>query len=81
MKILKKINYTYFGIILLVIFTIACETDKKQDVQTEFEKKENNVIEVITRSMDFQTVDTLKSGWNTFAYRNLSGEVHFFHNG
>lgn len=78
MKMLKKINYSYFGIILLVLFTIACKADKKQNEQTEPEKKENNVIEVITRSMDFQTADTLKSGWNTFAYKNLSGEVHFF---
>ena len=78
MKMLNKINYQHFGIILLMLFTIACKTDKKQDVQTETKKKENNVIEVITRSMDFQTADTLKSGWNTFAYKNLSGEVHFF---
>lgn len=78
MKMLNKIKYQHFGIILLVLFTIACKTDKKQNVQTETEKKENNIIEVITRSMDFQTADTLKSGWNTFAYKNLSGEVHFF---
>ncbi len=78
MKTLKKINCPHFAIILTILFTIACKSDKKQDEQTELEKKENNVIEVITRSMDFQTVDTLKSGWNTFAYKNLSGEVHFF---
>ncbi len=78
MNMLKKINSAHFGIILLILFTIACKNDKKQDVQTEPEKNENNVIEVITKSMDFQTVDSLKSGWNTFAYKNLSGEVHFF---
>ena len=78
MKTLNKINHQHFGIVLLILFTIACKTDKKQNVQAETEKKENNIIEVITRSMDFQTADTLKSGWNTFAYKNLSGEVHFF---
>lgn len=78
MKMFNKINHKHLGIILLMLFTIGCKTDKEQDVQTETEKKENNIIEVITRSMDFQTVDTLKSGWNTFAYKNLSGEVHFF---
>jgi len=78
MKMLKKINYSYFGIIFLLVFAFACKTDTKQDVQTEAQKKETNIIEVITRNMDFQTADTLKSGWNTFAYKNLSGEVHFF---
>lgn len=78
MKNLQKVNQLHFGIILLVFFTIACKSDKKQEEITETEKLENNVIEVVTRNMDFQTVDTLKSGWNTFAYKNLSGEVHFF---
>ena len=78
MKTLTKINHRHFGIILFLLITIACKTDKKQNVQTATEKKENNIIEVITRGMDFQTADTLKSGWNTFAYKNLSSEVHFF---
>ena len=78
MKTLNKINHRHFAIVLLMLFTIACKTDKKLNVQAETKKKENNIIEVITRSMDFQTADTLKSGWNTFAYKNLSGEVHFF---
>ncbi len=77
MKKLKTIHYPHFGIILLVLFTMACKSDKKQDEQTEPENKESNVIEVVTRSMDFQTVDTIKSGWNTFVYKNLSAEVHF----
>lgn len=78
MKTITKINYSYFGIILLLLFTMACKNDKKQGEQTKSVKKGNKVVEVITRSMDFQTADTLKSGWNTFAYKNLSGEVHFF---
>ena len=78
MKTLTKINHRHFGIILFLLITIACKTDKKQNVQTETQNKKTNIVEVITRSMDFQTADTLKSGWNTFAYKNLSGEVHFF---
>jgi len=52
MKTLNKNNYKHFGIILLILIVIACKTDQKQ----------NNVIEVITRSMNFQTADTIKSG-------------------
>jgi hypothetical protein len=28
--------------------------------------------------MDFQSVDTIPSGWNTFKFQNLSNETHFF---
>ena len=28
--------------------------------------------------MEFQSVDTIPSGWNTFKYENLSNETHFF---
>ncbi|QED37363.1 hypothetical protein FK178_06355 [Antarcticibacterium arcticum] len=75
---LKKTNYGNWGIILLVLLTLACKNDKKQEEQTESNQKEDHLIEVVTRSMDFQTVDTVRSGWNTFSYKNLSGEVHFF---
>ena len=34
MKMLNKIKYPHFGIILLMLFTIACKTDKKQGGQT-----------------------------------------------
>lgn len=78
MKMINKNHYLYLGCILLVFFTTACKTDKKQNTLTETEPQENHIIEVVTRGMDFQTADTLKSGWNTFAYKNLSGEVHFF---
>ncbi|WMI67780.1 hypothetical protein [Mangrovimonas sp. YM274] len=78
MKMINKNHYLYLGCILLVFLTIACKTDKKQNTLTETEPQENHIIEVVTRGMDFQTADTLKSGWNTFAYKNLSDEVHFF---
>lgn len=78
MKTIKKSNYLTYQIILFSFLIVGCKSDKKQDKQTTLENDEINVIEVITRSMDFQTLDTLKSGWNTFTYKNLSGEVHFF---
>lgn len=37
-----------------------------------------NAIRITTRSMEFQSVDTISSGWNTFIYDNLSNEAHFF---
>ncbi|WP_239530862.1 hypothetical protein [Muriicola jejuensis] len=37
----------------------------------------DSTIEVVTRVMDFITVDTISSGWNTFRYINKSTEPHF----
>lgn len=83
--ILDALNH--FKTILIFSFTITvifgCKTDKtKSDstnsVSIETTKEEFNGIEVVTRSMEFQTEDTIKSGWNTFKYKNLSNETHFF---
>jgi hypothetical protein len=68
-------------LLLLFIFSINCKSDKskaldKKNIETP--KEVTNVIEVITRSMEFQSVDTIPSGWNTFKYYNLSNETHFF---
>jgi len=38
----------------------------------------NSVIEIVTTDMNFQTLDTIPSGWNTFLYINKSNETHFF---
>lgn len=46
----------------------SCSPDKKKD----------HVIEIVTEVMDFQSVDTIPSGWNTFNYINKSNETHFF---
>ena len=57
----------------------ACKFGDKQvpsDFPTKIEKE--NVVEIITNHMDFQMPDTIKSGWNTFLYRNLSTQTHFF---
>ena len=67
-------------IIIAIIFVccISCKTDKKEKNLTEPQVKENNLIEIVTNNMDFQSVDTIFSGWNTFKYINKSTQAHFF---
>ena len=55
MKTIKKRNYLNFSVILLLLLIMGCKSDKKQNEQIPLEKDKTNVIEVITRSMDFQT--------------------------
>lgn len=80
-RIFKKIVYVMLPFAMLV----NCKNDKKTEPSTETitEIKEvikdpSNVIDIVTRSMEFQSVDTITSGWNTFKYQNLSNETHFF---
>jgi hypothetical protein len=56
----------------------SCKTDKKQPNSNSVEVEKENVIEIITENMDFQMPDTISSGWNTFRYKNLSPQTHFF---
>lgn len=56
----------------------SCKTDKKQEKNTIVEVEKENVIEIITENMDFQMPDSITSGWNTFRYKNLSPQTHFF---
>ena len=73
-----------FILVVTISFFFNCKNDKKTEINektTEIEesvKEPSNVIEIITRSMEFQSVDTIPSGWNTFKYQNLSNETHFF---
>ena len=82
---MRSIQISFIIPLLVISFFLACKSDKKQSRSDGFKYEDainkdesENYIEVITRSMEFQTVDTLKSGWNTFLYRNLSNETHFF---
>ena len=84
MRTLKNliVKANYIGIVVLVsssfLFIQSCKSDKKSTpVETIAEAKEN-VIEIITENMDFQMPDTIPSGWNTFRYKNLSPQTHFF---
>lgn len=69
-----------YGIIILSIFFFlnACVPDKKAENQKETLVEIENVIEIITKNMEFQIVDEIPSGWNTFRYTNKSTQVHFF---
>jgi hypothetical protein len=67
----------------MVSVFFSCKNEKKTKPIEESKVEEvieepSNVISVITRSMEFQSVDTIPSGWNTFKYENLSNETHFF---
>src|SRR5680860_1002882 len=63
------------GILLVFILLQGCKTEKKNSIK---EIKKEDVIEITTNVMDFQSVDTISSGWTTFKYINNSNEPHFF---
>ena len=81
---MRKYNKSAFLLLLLFVLLLNCKNDKKTEINektTEIEesvKVPTNVIDIVTRSMEFQSVDTIPSGWNTFKYQNLSNETHFF---
>jgi hypothetical protein len=79
-------NYIKVVISLTLLISISssflliqsCKTDKKQEKNTTVDVEKENIIEIITENMDFQMPDTITSGWNTFRYKNLSPQTHFF---
>lgn len=81
-----KTNYSKIVISLVgILFLFNCKNEKKNPVtETEVLVAEEtvpepeNVINVITKSMEFICADTIPSGWNTFKYQNQSNETHFF---
>ena len=73
----KKLTTKALIYLLILALFVSCKTDKKEQVE-EIEVEKDNAIEIVTRSMEFQTVDTITSGWNTFRFKNLSNEVHLF---
>ena len=72
----KIIHLLVLSISLVIIK--SCGTDDKSEKKELAEANKDNSIEIITKVMDFQTVDTIPSGWNTFHYINISEETHFF---
>ncbi|NKI26776.1 hypothetical protein HCG49_09400 [Arenibacter sp. 6A1] len=56
----------------------ACKKSKSQVHNAQMRLQNKDIIEVVTQNMDFQTVDTIPSGWHTFRYTNKSKEPHFF---
>lgn len=84
MKTFKNyiIKATWIGMFIVfsstLLFIQSCKSDKKETKHLTVDDKQENVIEIITTNMDFQMPDTITSGWNTFRYKNLSPQTHFF---
>ncbi|WP_431136799.1 hypothetical protein [Psychroserpens mesophilus] len=82
---MKTNNQSMFLMLLMLCIFLNCKIEKKTESTNEtimeieeLVKESKNVIDVVSRAMDFQLVDTIPSGWNTFKYQNLSNETHFF---
>lgn len=82
MKIIIKNRWC---LILLLLTLIGCKNEKNPEQISEeivevgeIIQEPKNVIDIVTRSMEFISVDTISSGWNTFRYDNKSNETHFF---
>lgn len=80
---MKTNSFIVFSVCMLFLFN--CKNEKQVENKGELlaqveetNKASENVIDIVTRSMEFQSVDTISSGWNTFRYQNLSNETHFF---
>ncbi|MGB5666364.1 MAG: hypothetical protein WBM53_05935, partial [Maribacter sp.] len=79
-KHLQRSNYTLL-LVLITFYTTglqSCKSDKKQPNIEQIETKNENVVEILTKDMEFQMSDTISSGWNIFRYKNLSPQTHFF---
>ena len=72
-------KYFIFGIVVCVLFLIVqgCKVDNSS-TETDAKVEDDGVVEIVTTKMDFQSVDTIPSGWTTFRYLNNSTEPHFF---
>jgi len=66
------------SILSTFLLTQSCKADKNQEKNSTVEVEKENVIEIITKNMDFQMPDTIHSGWVTFRYKNESPQTHFF---
>ena len=75
-------GFNPIALILIISFCSiclqSCKSDKKQINNDQVKIEKENVVEIITENMDFQMPDTISSGWNTFRYKNLSPQTHFF---
>ena len=76
--LIPKTIFCLTVIAFLTIVIFGCKTDKKQEDPNLSEVNKDSAIEIVTNVMDFQSVDTIPSGWNTFKYVNKSIYAHFF---
>ena len=76
-----KMTRNYAGMLALafpVLTLLSCKTEPKKPAEVApAEPEPAQVVNVVTKSMEFFAPDTLSSGWNTFVYENLSTEPHF----
>ena len=72
----KTTFYPFIYLILAALIFQGCVPEQEQSASIEESGPKR--IKVITNAMDFQCVDTLPSGWNTFEFINKSSETHFF---
>ena len=56
----------------------GCDAEKQKAHEAAVAAEPGNVIEIITKNMDFEMVDEISSGWHTFRYINQSDQTHFF---
>jgi len=56
----------------------GCMTGNQPEEKDDESQMKPEPVKVLTTSMEFQTVDTIASGWQTFHYKNESYENHFF---
>jgi hypothetical protein len=80
LKFFYRKSRLHFLIVVTIVLIIiqSCGPDKKSQQIEQVEDEKENVIEIISENMDFQMPDTIPSGWNTFLYKNLSPQTHFF---
>lgn len=70
-------TFTLLVVTLVLFFSCKSDPKEKQTSNVLPEKEEAKVVEVVTKSMEFISPDTIPSGWNTFVYKNQSTEPHF----
>ena len=73
----KQISLSFL-ILFAFVGLQSCKSDKDREVDDPVQLQKDNVIQIVTENMDFQMPDTIPSGWNTFRYKNLSPQTHFF---
>lgn len=83
---------SFFVSIFILTIALSCKDKEKNSnfntsnlesqsfmSDTDFDlPHQGNLVEVISKNMDFQVPDTILSGWTTFRYYNKSPITHFF---
>ena len=74
-----KFTFLIFLSSFVLILFVSCRGDKKKEKIEEMivEQEVDSVIDIVTESMEFQSPDTIPSGWVTWKYHNESSQPHF----